>query len=61
MTICDALRYEIAASWWAEHISNKWLQEIAGRYFAWKVRRKWNRGVRRSRQLQEIIQRCELS
>lgn len=37
------LEYEISASWWAQYISNDWLQELASRYFTWKVRRKMSR------------------
>ena len=34
MRIEDALKYEVAASWWASWFSNKWLQLMAARYFA---------------------------
>jgi hypothetical protein len=34
------LRYEINSSVWAPYMSGELLQGLAGRYFAWKVRRK---------------------
>jgi len=37
------LDYEIRSSWWASWISWDWLQELSGRYFAWKTRRKYER------------------
>lgn len=39
----QALLYEIRASWWASWVSNPFLQDLASRYFAWKVRRKFGR------------------
>lgn len=39
----EALDYEIRASWWASHISNRFLQNYIGLYFAWKVARKFRR------------------
>lgn len=39
----QALLYEARASWWASWISNPFLQDLASRYFAWKVRRKFGR------------------
>lgn len=41
--ISDILSYEVNSTWWASKISNKYLQKIAGNYFAWKVRTKHNR------------------
>jgi hypothetical protein len=35
------IKYEVAASWWARKISVGWLQYLSGRYFAWKVKRKF--------------------
>jgi hypothetical protein len=35
--------YEIAASLWAKHLSLPWAQRLAGKYFAWKTRRKYAR------------------
>lgn len=36
------LDYETYASrWWLGWIGNQWLQKWAGRYFAWKVNRKY--------------------
>lgn len=45
ITINQALRYEIAGSWWSKLITNDFLQEMAGNYFSWKVRRKYLRYV----------------
>jgi hypothetical protein len=35
------VRYEVGSSWWAGYISNKYLQDLAVKYFAKKVSRKW--------------------
>lgn len=43
MTEAQCLDYEIRASWWACWIRWKPLQHLTARYFAWKVRRKYNR------------------
>ena len=37
------LDYEIRSSWWASWIGWSWGQELSGRYFAWKVKRKYAR------------------
>ncbi len=37
------LDYEIRSSWWASWIGWNWGQELAGKYFAWKVKRKYAR------------------
>ena len=37
------LDYEIRSSWWADLIWWKWGQELTGSYFAWKVKKKYNR------------------
>lgn len=42
-TIVEILDYEIRASWWAHLIGNDRIQDVAARYFAWKVRRKYAR------------------
>jgi len=39
----DFLEYEVRSSWWVSWISWDWLQELSGRYFAWKTRRKYER------------------
>jgi hypothetical protein len=39
----ELLDYEIRASWWACWVSWSPLQEVAGWYFSWKVKRKYNR------------------
>lgn len=43
ITIIEANEYEIAASRWAHLVSWNWAQDLAGRYFAWKLRRKYAR------------------
>lgn len=35
------LEYEIAGSYFTGFISSNWIQEIMGKYFAWKVKRKF--------------------
>jgi hypothetical protein len=37
------LEYEVKSSRWAYLIGWDWLQKISGRYFAWKVSRKYAR------------------
>lgn len=37
------LDYEVRSSWFASYISFNWLQQLVGRYFAWKVRTKYRR------------------
>lgn len=37
------LDYEIHSSKWASFVSWNWMQELSGRYFAWKVKRKYAR------------------
>lgn len=41
----DLLSYEVQASWWAGYIGWDWAQDLASAYYAWKVRRKYNRYV----------------
>lgn len=41
--ILDFLDYEIRSSWWASWIGWDWGQELSGKYFAWKVKRKYAR------------------
>jgi hypothetical protein len=43
MTREQCLDYEIRSSWWAQWVGWKPLQIVAGKYFAWKVNRKYNR------------------
>lgn len=45
INITQALTYEIKSSWWASKISNKFLSRLAGRYFAFKVKRKYDRYI----------------
>lgn len=37
------LDYEIRSSWWASWVGIGWVQQLAGRYFAWKTKRKYVR------------------
>lgn len=37
------LDYEIRSSWWAQYIWWDWGRALAGRYFAWKTKRKFDR------------------
>ncbi len=39
----DMVYYEVAASWWPQFVSARWLQRIASWYFARKVEIKWGR------------------
>lgn len=43
INISDFLDYEIRSSWWASWIGCEWGQRLAGKYFAWKVKRKYVR------------------
>lgn len=45
MDMREILDYEIRASWWAGWVGITPLQDLAGKYFAWKVRRKYARWV----------------
>ena len=55
--IQQALEYEIESSWWAELIGAAWAQDLAARYFAWKVKRKMGRIFAKNRRLEEIYSR----
>lgn len=43
LSMQEVLNYEIHSHWLAGWISFKWGQDLMGKYFAWKVRRKYNR------------------
>lgn len=43
LTRSECLQYEIHSHWLASWIASKKGQQLMGRYFAWKVRRKYNR------------------
>ena len=53
-TIKDFLDYEIRAHWLASWVSFDWGQELLGRYFARKVKRKYNRYLRSKQWVQKI-------
>lgn len=39
--LVDLCEYEIMSSWWTGFVSWGWLQNIVGKYFAWKTQRKF--------------------
>ena len=43
LSMQEILRYEIHSHWLARWIGFEWGQDLMGKYFAWKVRRKYNR------------------
>lgn len=43
LSMQEVLNYEIHSHWLASWIGFEWGQELLGTYFAWKVRRKYNR------------------
>lgn len=43
LDVRQVLDYEVRSSWWACSINNNWLQNMVGKYFAYKVRRKYKR------------------
>ena len=43
MTLDDAVRYEIAGSWWADRVSWNCGQWLLAYWFTWKARRKYRR------------------
>jgi hypothetical protein len=49
------LRYEIAGSaWWVGWIGMTWAQNLAAKYFAWKVSRKL-RALRRNERIKQVL------
>lgn len=53
----DALDYEIRSSWWASKLDWTNAQCWAGRYYAWKVNRKWARyqqNIESTNEMQEL-------
>ena len=45
ITMYDILQYEVHSHWLASWISNSFLQDLTGKYFAWKVARKYKRYI----------------
>ena len=43
ISINQAIKYEVRSSWWAGFCTGDKLSTLAGKYFEWKVRRKYNR------------------
>jgi|TARA_R110000751_G_scaffold153060_1_gene258189 hypothetical protein len=43
MAMQEILNYEIRSHWAAKFIGFEWGQDLMSKYFAWKVRRKYNR------------------
>jgi hypothetical protein len=39
--LCMFIDYEVISSWWASWIWWDWGQEISGKYFLWKAKRKY--------------------
>ena len=39
----QVLDYEVQSSWWASWVWWSWGRNLAGSYFAWKVKRKYGR------------------
>ena len=52
--IRDILMYEIHSHWFASRVSNRFLQSLLGKYFAWKVSRKYKR-YRESMLMRNIV------
>jgi hypothetical protein len=57
MTRTQALYYEVHSSWWAGWIGWVRAQDVAAKYFAWKVNRKMDRIERRVGRINQIV--CE--
>jgi hypothetical protein len=53
-TATQALMYEVHSSLWASWISWGWAQELAAKYFAWKVNRKMRRIAFRQENMRRI-------
>lgn len=49
------IEYEVKSSWWTKYISFDWMQELAARYFAWKVERKIAR-LNKNRAIAKILE-----
>lgn len=45
VSIKTFIDYEVRSSRWASKVSAPWLQKLAGKYFAWKVKRKYDRYI----------------
>ena len=43
LSVKQILEYECHSHWLASWIGFEWGQDLMGKYFAWKVRRKYNR------------------
>jgi NTP pyrophosphatase (non-canonical NTP hydrolase) len=54
------LQYEIRSSWWASYISNPYLQDLSGKYFAWKVIRKYKRYTESIKIQNELIKKMKI-
>jgi hypothetical protein len=50
------LDYEIRGSWWPQYIMFRWVQFLAGKYFADKVRRKYSR-MKRSFEMRSMVEK----
>ena len=43
LSMQEVLNYEIHSHWLSSLIGFEWGQDLMGKYFSWKVRRKYNR------------------
>jgi hypothetical protein len=43
LSMQEVLNYEIHSHWLARRVGFEWGQDLMGKYFAWKVIRKYNR------------------
>ena len=54
ITPIQALKYEVAASWWVPYIPAEWIESLAAKYYARKVSRKIARIMRREQILRGL-------
>lgn len=45
ISLKDALHYEIKSSWIVPLVSSQWLQNVLGKYYARRVKRKYKRYI----------------
>jgi hypothetical protein len=50
------LDYEIRGSWWPQYIRIGWMQVLAGKYFARKIDRKYNR-MKRQLEIKDAVRK----
>ena len=59
-TATQALMYEVHSSLWASWISWEWAQELAAKYYAWKVNRKMRKIKSRQENMRRIAEYISL-